>query len=311
MTWRFYNAKIRRPRFLPMPKGGGFRADFSVRIMQHTTGSFRGLGGLRIFTRCWLPDGNPRGVVIVVHGYGEHSGRYAHVACAMVERGYAVYALDHRGHGQSEGTRVQVERFDDYVTDLRTYFEEVRAAQPGLPIFVYGHSMGSLIGLLFALRYQDDLAGLIVTGAALKPIGVNGATKPLLRLASRAIPAVRLVPLAVAGISRDPAVVERYKSDPDVVLGLLRLRLVVELVEAGQQCIAGLPRLRVPILALHGGADPICDPQAAAIIRQRSGSPDTTVKVYPGLYHEVHNEPEQAQVIGDMLGWLDAHVGPL
>jgi len=276
--------------------------------MQHATGSFRGRGDVSIFTQQWLPDGDPRGVVIVAHGIGEHSGRYAHVARAMVERGYAVAAPDHRGHGRSEGPRVQVDRFDDFVTDLRTFFEDVRAAHPMPPVFIYGHSMGSLIALLFALRHQHDIAGLITTGTALKLAGANAITLALLRLASRAIPAARLIPLGTDGISRDPAVVAAYQADPLVVHGPLRVGMVRHVIEAGQRCIDGLPALRVPYLALHGGADPICLPAAAAIIRQRSGSPDTTVTVYPELYHEIHNEPEQARVIGDVLDWLDAHL---
>lgn len=281
--------------------------------MQHVTGSFRGLGDVSLFTQRWLPDGDPRAVVVVAHGIGEHSGRYAHVAQAMVERGYAVAALDHRGHGRSEGPRVQVDRFDDFVADLRTYFEAVRAAHPGLPVFVYGHSMGSLIGLLFALRYQDDLAGLVTTGTALKLVGINAITLTLLRLANQIVPGARLIPLGLSGargISRDPAVVAAYKADPCVVHGLLRVDMTLRVIEAGQQCIAGLPALRLPYLALHGGADPICLPTAAAIIRQRSGSPATTVTVYPDLYHEIHNELGQARVIGDMIDWLDAHREP-
>ena len=281
--------------------------------MQHVTGSFRGLGDVSLFTQRWLPDGDPRAVVVVAHGIGEHSGRYAYVAQGMVERGYAVAALDHRGHGRSEGPRVQVDRFDDFVADLRTYFEAVRAAHPGLPVFVYGHSMGSLIGLLFALRYQDDLAGLVTTGTALKLVGINAITLPLLRLANRIVPGARLIPLGLSGargISRDRAVVAAYKADPYVVHGLLRVDMTLRVIEAGQQCIAGLPALRLPYLALHGGADPICLPTAAAIIRQRSGSPDTTVTVYPDLYHEIHNELGQARVIGDMIDWLDAHREP-
>jgi acylglycerol lipase len=276
--------------------------------MLHGTGSFSGLNNTTIFTQRWFPDAMPRAVVLLAHGYGEHSGRYAHVAARLVAGGYAVCALDHRGHGRSEGPRVQVDRFEDFVADFVTYYQQVRAEFPDLPMIVYGHSMGSLIGLLFAFDHQGDLAGLITSGTALKIVGVNLLTAPVLEMVSHVIPAVRLVPLGVAGISRDPAVIERYKSDPLVAVGLLRTHMVAELVRAGEECIRRLPTLHLPYLALHGSADPIVHPGSVDVIRARCGSDDLTLKVYEGLYHEVHNEPEQAAVLDDVVSWLDAVV---
>ncbi len=276
--------------------------------MKHQTGSFTGLENTPIFTQAWLPDGAPRAVVLLVHGYAEHSGRYAHVGAALSARGYAVYALDHRGHGQSGGERVQVRDFDEYVADLHTYYERVTAEQPGVPVFVYGHSMGSLIALLFALRYQDHLAGLITTGTALKPAATNAALAGVVHLLARWWPASQIVPaLAAGGISRDPEVVRRYDADPLVPRTRLKLGWTAAFTHAAHRCQAGLPALRLPYLALHGGADPITLPEGAALVRAASGSPDTTVKVYDGLRHEIHNEPEQDQVFADVLAWLDAH----
>ncbi len=277
--------------------------------MQHTTGSFTGLDGATIFTQRWLPDDTPpRAVVLIAHGLGEHSGRYAHVAAHLTAHGYAVYALDHRGHGQSSGPRAVVTDFDEFVADLRTYFEQVRAEQPDLPIVLYGHSMGSAISLLFAFRYQADLAGLITTGTALRLPASNAITRPLIKAASTLTPTARLIPIDPKGISRDPAVVERYRADPLVYHGAIPLIMLAELEQAAERCTEQLPSLRLPYLALHGGADPLTLPAGAAIVRERSGSPDTTVKVYDGLYHEIHNEPEQGQVLDDITGWLDAHV---
>ncbi len=277
--------------------------------MQHTTGSFTGLNNVTIFTQSWLPDDAPRAVVIIAHGVGEHSGRYAHVAAYLTAHGYAVYAPDHRGHGQSGGDRVLVSSFDEFVTDLRTYFDQVRAAHPDLPIFLYGHSMGSLIALLFAFRYQDDLAGLITTGTALKPLGVNTALIPLIKTATALTPNMRIVPLDANGVSRDPAVVQRYRDDPLVYHGRISSKLVGALARAIQICLASLSDLRLPYLALHGSDDVLTNVSAAEIVRQSSGAPDTTVKVYDGLHHEIHNEPEQDQVLEDIVAWLDAHLG--
>ena len=279
--------------------------------MNHTTGSLTGLEDTLLFTQAWLPDDTPRAVVLLAHGYAEHSGRYAHVGAALSARGYALYALDHRGHGQSDGERVQVHDFDEYVTDQHTYYEQVCAEQPGLPVFVYGHSMGALIALLFALRYQDHLAGLITTGTALKPAAANAALEGIVHVLARWRPASQIVPaLASSGISRDPEVVRRYDTDPLVPRARIKLGWTAAFSRAVRRCEAGLPALRLPYLVLHGGADPITLPEGAAQVRALSGAPDTTVKVYDGLLHEIHNEPEQAEVLADMLAWLDAHTAP-
>jgi acylglycerol lipase len=276
--------------------------------MQHTTGSFTGLNDVTIFTQSWLPDDPPRAVVILAHGLGEHSGRYAHVAAYLTAHGYAVYALDHRGHGRSGGERVRVGSFDEFVADLRTYFEQVRATHPDLPIFLYGHSMGSLIALLFAVRYQNDLTGLITTGTAFRPVGFHTALIPLIKTATALTPNLRLVPLDPRGVSRDPAVVQGYRDDPLVFHGRLSAGMLGAFARAVQTCIASLPDLRLPYLVLHGGVDPMTHVSATDIIRQSCGAPDTTITVYDGLRHEIHNEPEQEQVLADVIAWLDAHL---
>ncbi len=276
--------------------------------MKHETGSFVGLDGQVIFTQHWLPGKSPRGIVVVAHGIAEHSGRYEHVAGWLVDHGYAVYALDHRGHGQSEGERVMVGAFEDYVADLRTYFEQIRAAQPGLPVFLYGHSMGSLISLLFAARYQDDLAGLITTGTALVLPGANRALVALVDVLDRAIPGVRLIPFDANSVSRDPAVVAAYVNDPLVDRRRFKVHMIAELTGGSLKARHVLKSLHLPYLVLHGSADPSCLPEGVQIIRETCTAPDLTVKVYDGLFHEIHNEPEQAQVLGDIVQWLDAHL---
>lgn len=276
--------------------------------MNHETGSFEGVDGQIIFTQRWLPDKSPRGVVILAHGIAEHSGRYEHVARTLVDHNYAVYALDHRGHGKSEGERVMVGAFEDYVADLRTYFEQARAAYPDLPVFLYGHSMGSLIALLFAAQYQDDLAGLITTGTALALAGSNRALTAIVSVLDSAIPGVRLIPFDARGLSRDPAVVKAYVNDPLVERRRFKVHMIAELSGASFKARHALKALHLPYLALHGGADPTCLPEAAQIIREMCTTRDLTVKVYPSLYHEIHNEPEQAQVLGDIVNWLDLHV---
>lgn len=277
--------------------------------MQHSTGTFRGLDGISIFTQRWQPEGPPRAAILLAHGYGEHSGRYAHVAAHLVAHGYAVWALDHRGHGRSGGLRTRVRDLDDYVTDLRAYAQHVRANLPVTPQVLYGHSMGSLIALLYAQRWQDELAGLITTGTALKLAGVNSALATMVRVLHALRIGGPLAPaLAAEGISRDPAVVAAYCADPLVYRGRMRLGMAAALVRGAQRATRALPALRLPYLALHGGADPLTLPEGARTVQERSGAPDTTVIVYDGLRHEVHNEPEQARVLGDITAWLDARI---
>jgi alpha-beta hydrolase superfamily lysophospholipase len=276
--------------------------------MRHTTGSFTGLNNVTLFTQQWFPDDEPRAVVLLSHGLGEHSGRYEHVAAHLVAHGYAACALDHRGHGRSAGPRVQVNDFDEFVADLRVYFDAIRADHPGLPIFLYGHSMGSLIALLFALRYPDDLAGLITTGTALRLMAANAVTIPLIKTLGGLVPSLRLLPVDPRGVSRDPVVVRRYREDPLVYHGGVPAGMVAAMQRAAERCAGGLPSLRAPYLALHGRDDPLIPAESAEIIRRECGASDFTVKVYDSLRHEIHNEPEQAQVLDDITGWLDAHL---
>lgn len=273
--------------------------------MRHATGTRTGLNNTHLFTQHWQPDGIPQAVIVLVHGLAEHSGRYTHVAAHLVAQGYAVHALDHRGHGQSDGDRLAMPRFDDYVDDLRAYVNTVQAQHPGLPLVLYGHSMGALIALLFAIRWQDDLAGLIVSGVPLRLGGVNAPLKALVGMLYGArLRAMPLPALDAAGVSRDPAVVAAYENDPLVCRQNLTVQIAAQMMRAAQVAERGLPDLRLPVLALHGSKDPLCLPVGAEIVRQRCGSPDCTVTVYEGLFHEVHNEPEQDRVLADITGWL-------
>lgn len=279
--------------------------------MRHSTHTITAPDGLALFTQAWQPDAAPRALVLLVHGFGEHSDRYQHVAAHLVERGYAVFALDHRGHGRSGGERVSIRDFDEYVSDLRLVFEQMRAAHPDAPRFVYGHSMGSIIALAFALRHQSELSGLITSGTALRlPVGLPAIlNRPAAWLARIAGGATLVPALELSGLSRDPQVIAAYEADPLVHHGRMRLDWSIAMARAVAEVEQRLPALRLPYLALHGADDPITLPAGADVVRERAGSDDVTVRMYPGLRHEVHNEPEQGQVLDDIVAWLDAHTG--
>ena len=265
----------------------------------------------RLLQRRWLPDQEASAAVIVVHGFIEHSGRYTSLAERFNEYGLAVDALDLRGHGRSEGQRALVYSFDEYLTDVETLLERVRRREPGKPVFLFGHSMGGLIALLFALQRPTDLQGLVVSAPAVR---LGARVFPWLRhlavVAGWLLPRVRLVRMGSGMLSRDPAVVADFRHDPLVFHDRFPLRTGAEIIRAGRRVEGRLQELQLPLLILHGTGDVVTDPQASRELYARASSPDKTLKLYEGLYHAVVHEPEQEQVLGDLVAWIDQRISP-
>jgi acylglycerol lipase len=276
--------------------------------VQHREGNFTGLKNLELYYQAWLPEGGPVAVLLVVHGLAEHSSRYGNVVDYFVPRGYAVYAPDHRGHGRSGGQRAYVERFNDYLADLKTFFDMVRGWHPDQKIFVVGHSMGGTISLTYALRHQDELDGLLLSGASVK---VGESISPLViavgKLIAVLLPKMGVVVLDASTISRDPAVVAAYDNDPLVYRGKVPARTGAELIGTMQALPDQVSQLRLPILIMHGTDDRLGDPQGSQWLFQSVGSSDKTLKLYEGYYHEIFNEPEHERVLADVETWLAAH----
>ncbi|MGI8505651.1 MAG: lysophospholipase [Solirubrobacteraceae bacterium] len=277
--------------------------------MTHATGFLEGAGGRRIFWQTWSPEREPEAVIVLVHGASEHSDRYRHVASALVEDGYAVYALDHRGHGRSEGARAVIDSLDNAVADLHQLVLEARERHRDLLVYMLGHSMGGTVALAYAIEHQDVLAGLILSGAL---AALQAAPLPL-RLAGRLLSAVApsfpLVAIDASLVSRDPDVVDRYVSDPLVHHGKLPARTVAELTAAIERFPAAVAAITIPTLILYGTADGLCPPAGSQMLARRIGAADKTLKAYDGLYHEILNEPERDQVLADIRGWLSQRVG--
>lgn len=268
--------------------------------------------GLDLHTIRW-PVATPRARVVIVHGLGEHAARYTHVAAALNAADFSVYALDHRGHGRSSGTRTYFDSFGQPEADLARYIDEIRQTTPDVPLFIYGHSMGSLIALRYTLKHQGDLAGLIVSGYALS---VKDTAPTLLfaviRSLSTIIPKQRLLPLGYDRlISRDPVVQAAYRDDPLVDSGLLRVGMAAKLLAEAEDQRGQHQRLHLPILILHGSDDQITPASGGEILFEQVSSTDKTHTVYPAAYHELHNEPEQETVIADIVAWLKAHCEPV
>ncbi len=274
-----------------------------------TRGELRGAGGLVLRTRRWLPAGEPRALFVLVHGLAEHAGRYAGLVRAMRTRGFAVFALDHRGHGESGGRRAQIDRFDFLIEDLTLLVDSARAAFPRKPLVLFGHSMGGAIAFAWAVRHPDELAALILSGPLL---GIDGAAAAsplrlaLVRTLSRLAPNLPALTLPADAVSRDPESVRAYESDPLVHRGAIPARTAAELMQHVGAFAAGAPSLRMPVLVLHGTGDRLVPLAATLPVVQAIGSRDKTVRHYEGLYHELLNEPERAQVLADIVGWLEA-----
>lgn len=276
--------------------------------MTHQEGFFKGVREQNIYYQCWLPEGESRAALLIVHGLGEHCGRYMNLVHHLVPLNYAVYGLDHLGHGRSEGTRMYVERFEDYTETLLTYLEMVRGWQPDRPIFLLGHSMGGLIAAFFLLDHQEAFKGAILSAPLAKlPDNVSPLTLALARLLSGITPKAGLTAVDPALVSRDPAVVQAYINDPLVYKGKTTTRLGAELIRAIQRVQAEAATITLPILFIQGTADRLVDPAGARMLYEQVGSQDKTLKLYDGLYHEVLNEPERAQALSDLEQWLETH----
>ncbi|MHA6792356.1 alpha/beta hydrolase [Pseudonocardia bannensis] len=280
---------------------------------QRVEGRLGGVGGIELFWQGWLPGADgpggavPTGVLLICHGLGEHSGRYGNVVDVLVPDGWAVYALDHRGHGRSGGRRAHLGRYADFLADFDTFRRHVVARHPGLPVFLLGHSMGGQIALAYALDHQDDLRGLALSAPALASNAVPKAAVPVLKLLTRVAPTLRPAGIDATKISKDPAVVAAYQADPLVYRGNPTLGLSSALFAQMEVLPERARGLRLPLLLQHGTADVLTEPAGSRRLESASGSPDQTVHWYEGLWHEIYNEPERDGPLADLRSWLAAH----
>lgn len=269
-------------------------------------------GGLELFYRAWRPAEETRASVVITHGLGEHGGRYGRLVDALLARGFAASAMDHRGFGRSPGRRGHVDSWAEYRTDLGGFLALARQADPGVPLFLYGHSMGALIALDYALAAPGDersLRGLILSGVPLEPVGVAKPWLVLLAKAlSRILPRTALRPGVDAGaLSRDPEVVRAYEEDP-LVHGRATARWGVEALAAIERTKGRLPELKLPLLVIHGGDDPLNSPEGSRLIADRAGSADATLRIYGGVLHEPHNDLEWEAAVRDVADWIEARL---
>ncbi|MGB1249493.1 MAG: lysophospholipase [Candidatus Promineifilaceae bacterium] len=274
----------------------------------YSNSTFTSRDGFRLFTQNWLVE-TPKAAIVLVHGLGEHSSRYAHVAKRFNAAGYSIYTYDQMGHGQSEGHPTYCEKLDIWSHDLGHFIKRVRMETEKLPLYVLAHSMGGTVTTYLAVTEHPPLDGLILSAPAL--VAGEAVSPMLIRVAgllSWLAPKLPAQKLDSSTVSRDPKVVLAYNSDPLVYHGGVPARTGAEMLRAFDVIREGTPKIKYPMLVMHGKSDQLVDVKGSMQLNARAGSADKTLKLYDDLYHEILNEPEQNEVMDVMLAWLDERV---
>lgn len=274
--------------------------------MQHIEGKFNTSDGLGLSYQAWLPDGEPKAVCAVVHGYGEHSGRYLSPVNYFVPRGWALYSYDLRGHGRSPGQRGHINHFEEYLSDTDAFLQLVRHLKPDRKMFLLGHSLGGLIVSAYVENYPTaELSGLLMSSAFLGfKLQVPAAKAALGRLMSSLMPAMTMKnDLSAAVLSHDPAVVSAYDADP-LNHHVTTARFFTEVTATQVRTVEGAGKVKLPLLVMYAGADQIADPECSRTFFERAASADKATHRYDGYYHEIFNETGKEAVFKDMENWL-------
>jgi len=278
---------------------------------KHEKGTFIGSGANEIFFQKWTVE-NPKASLVLVHGLGEHSGRYGNIIKALSEKNISIYALDHRGHGMSKGKKGHIDSFSDYVNDLKHFVNMVKGWNGDMPFVMLGHSLGGVIACRYALQFGSDLDALILSSAGLVPTTpIPTALVVASKMFSKIAPKLLFSNgLDSAGLSSDRDVVDAYENDP-LVHDRVSARFGAEFMAAEEECLNRAMELTMPLLIFHGSDDPIVSPEGSKIVYEKASSRDKELHVFQGLIHETMNEveAEKKKVLDVVTGWILAHVG--
>jgi acylglycerol lipase len=271
--------------------------------MQPKTSTFENKTGLKIFTRTWLPEGNAKGVVVLVHGLNSHSGYYQWVAEQFNADSYAVYALDLQGRGESEGERFYIENIEDCVADIDQLVDIAQKAYSGLPTFVLGHSAGGVVSCLYALEHQDKINGLVCESFAYQVPAPDFALA-ILKGLSHIAPHFHTIKLKNEDFSRDQAVVDQMNNDPLIAGESQPSKTMEQLVLADERLKTEFPLIKLPVLILHGTKDNATKYSGSQFFYDNAGSSDKTLKLYEGHYHDLLSDLDKEVVMADVREWV-------
>lgn len=266
-----------------------------------------GAPGLQIFIRSWRPEGKARGVVAICHGVNSHGGYYTWAAEQLAAGGLAVYALDLHGRGKSDGERFYLEQFGDYLADVDALVKLAKSREPGLPVYLLGHSAGGVISCVYTLEHQAELAGLICESFAFQVAAPDFALAVVKGL-SHLAPHAHVLRLKNEEFSRDPQVVQAMNDDPLIANEVQPTKTVAELVRADERLKREFPLITLPVLILHGTADKVTNPAGSQLFYDKAGSTDKTLKLYDGHAHDLLNDYDKEVVIAEIKAWIDARL---
>jgi acylglycerol lipase len=269
--------------------------------------TFEGVGGLKIFTRSWQPEGKARAVVVIVPGFNSHSGQYLWVGEQFAAKDLAAYAIDLRGRGRSEGERYYVEKMEDYTEDVATLVRTAKSENPGLPVFILGHSAGGVVSCVYTLDHQSEIDGLICESFAYD-LPVPGIVLSLLKGFSYIAPHTHVYTLKNENFSRDPVFVDSMNNDPLIKGESESTQTARVMIDAASRLNREFPLIKLPVLILHGTDDKATNPRGSQFFYETAGSTDKTLKLYEGHYHDLLNDLGKETVMADINNWIGARV---
>jgi alpha-beta hydrolase superfamily lysophospholipase len=269
--------------------------------------TFQSAGGVKIFYRSWRPAGTPKAVVVMCHGVNSHGGQYLWSGDQFAKAGFAAYALDLRGRGKSEGERFYVENVSDYVADLAGTIKIAKSRDPGLPVFLLGHSAGGVVSSTYVLDNQKELAGFICESFAFQ-VYAPGFALAAIKGLSHIAPRLPVLKLPLEAFTRDPKALEELQNDPLIAHEVQPAITVAALVRADERMMEEFPTIKIPVFIMHGTADKATVPNGSQVFFDTVGSKDKTLKLYKDHFHDLLNDIGKEQVMADILAWIDARV---
>jgi len=276
--------------------------------MTHTESTFTGSGDVKLFYQSWQPESNKKVVLVIVHGFGEHSGRYMNIVNHLVPNQIIVYGFDHRGHGRSEGKRGHILSWQEFREDFKFFSNLIRENEKDLPVFILGHSMGGLITLNALLHHKENINGVIVSSPLLAQPGISPMLVMISRILSKIYPGFSIdTKLDVSSISRDPEVLRAYQDDP-LVHSIASARFGTELTATIEWTQQNAAEFKLPLFVTHGSADILVPVQGSENFYNNAGSTDKKIQIYDGSFHEPHNDNDKEVVLKNIERWIFDHL---